>query len=352
MKQILLVLLLALPCLVMAQPPQFEPPCSNGNNRQLIRFVEIDGMDAVPGEDWAAVIDDDGWTVARRTIILLEDFDNGNGTMNNCPDAPAYALDVEGTNSFGLGCPAQNASGTDGYGLANGENFQVVVWDASTGIFYTVPEVLTWFDSFAPFGAPAGGRCDTLNADGQSSLPVTYAYINARSEDGKSVRIKWGTASESGSDVFEVQHSRNFRNFETIATVGAAGESSQLREYAVSDLNPLVGENYYRIKQTDFDGTVSYSGIVLVDLEPRTTVPTLTLYPNPATNYVNVDLGGKWIADVAQISVFSAVGRKVQSYVQPTDAVAQLQVGDLPAGIYLVRVDAGKQRVTRRLVIR
>ena len=51
---------------------------------------------------------------------------------------------------------------------------------------------------------------------------------------------------------------------------------------------PLVGNNYYRIRQVDKDGKVSYSQTVLVIFNPASLI--VSLYPNPARDAVTVRL--------------------------------------------------------------
>jgi hypothetical protein len=59
-----------------------------------------------------------------------------------------------------------------------------------------------------------------------------------------------------------------------------AGNSTQILEYFDVDYNPEQGVNYYRLKQTDFDGKYSFSNIVSVNYN-NTAEGDLNLFPNP-----------------------------------------------------------------------
>ena len=52
--------------------------------------------------------------------------------------------------------------------------------------------------------------------------------------------------------------------FEAIEEVEGAGTTYQSRSYQILDKNPYSGTSYYRLKQTDFDGTFSYSPLRVV----------------------------------------------------------------------------------------
>lgn len=327
---------------VHAQPPQFGEPCSTEKVRLLVRFATINNQPGVPGEDWVAIIDSDGLTVARDTIISLSGY-------LGCPTAPGYALDVFGRSDFGIACPQQGAGNE--YGLDDNEQFRVVAWDASTGVFYTGDEVFTYTNSFLPFPPGPDGNCDTLDYSGQSSLPVEFSYIHAENRGGK-VAVEWATATEINSDYMEIQRSRNFANFETIGRVDAAGTSESLVEYYFQDAAPLVGENYYRVKQVDYDGRVMYSGIVLARVGGSAEQGRLRIFPNPASGSVNLSLDDNWNAESVEVTLVNAIGREVKRWRQATGGTENLQLGGLPAGLYLVRASDGKRKMTRRLLVK
>ena len=84
----------------------------------------------------------------------------------------------------------------------------------------------------------------------------------------KSVILDWNTASEASNGYFEVERSNNTTNFKTIALVldGFATEGSG-KKYAFKEDAAQVRNGhtvYYRLKQFDAYGNVSYSEIVKV----------------------------------------------------------------------------------------
>lgn len=98
-------------------------------------------------------------------------------------------------------------------------------------------------------------------------LSFTANCIPLPNGEGQGVGLKWTTASEINNDYFSIERSADGVTFENIATIQGAGNSSTQINYEFADIPPLsneVGAWYYRLKQTDFDGSYSYSPIIAV----------------------------------------------------------------------------------------
>ena len=123
----------------------------------------------------------------------------------------------------------------------------------------------------------SGNICGTVTV-----LPVEWLYFAGRYFN-QTVQLSWGTASETNNDYFTVQKSADGDYFSPIATVDGAGNSSSIIEYACNDLHPAQGINYYRIKQTDFDGHYDYSGTIALFISADGTA--ITISPTLVTNH-------------------------------------------------------------------
>ncbi len=117
-----------------------------------------------------------------------------------------------------------------------------------------------------------GDNCDA------PPLPVELISLEAVPE-GDHSRVKWSTATETNNDYFEVQRSTDGINFTTISTVPGQGNSSAQVDYTYEDFTPLTTLTYYRLKQVDFDASVTYSQIVSVS--PVTGIGEFYVSPNP-----------------------------------------------------------------------
>jgi hypothetical protein len=90
-----------------------------------------------------------------------------------------------------------------------------------------------------------------------SLLPVQLTSFTVECNNNNPL-LKWTTATETNNDHFTIQRSEDGVNFEDEATIKATGNSSIARNYSFIDYNPLPGTTYYRLSQTDFDGTTTH----------------------------------------------------------------------------------------------
>ncbi len=169
----------------------------------------------------------------------------------------------------------------------------------------------------------------------QNTLPVNLTQFSA-GNNGSAVVLSWTTASELNNERFEIERSGNGKTFEKIGTVTGQGTSSQLKRYAFQDKNPLAGETFYRLVQVDFDGTKTYSKLVMVsNLKAETRI---NLYPNPAQNKVTVTFSGQ--QEPNSIQVLNMLGQVVLTQqIKGTISETQIDLSALPAGTYFLKAD-------------
>lgn len=96
-----------------------------------------------------------------------------------------------------------------------------------------------------------------------SALPITLKDFKASSNNG-TVELSWSTYTETNNAKFELLKFDG-EDFKTFASVSGAGNSRDIRNYVFIDDSPLIGIGYYRLKQVDFDGASTLSGIVSVE---------------------------------------------------------------------------------------
>jgi hypothetical protein len=136
--------------------------------------------------------------------------------------------------------------------------------------------------SFSPF--TFGSK---THGGGVNPLPVVLLNFSAE-PDQDIVNVTWSTASEENSDYFFVERSADGINFNETGRVKAAGNSSSVKEYSLTDNTPLEGMSYYRLKQTDLNGQFTYSNMVKVNINANR--EEMIIYPNPAADKFNIQL--------------------------------------------------------------
>lgn len=183
---------------------------------------------------------------------------------------------------------------------------------------------------------------------GATPMPVGLSAFTAQLE-GAAVRVAWATASEKNNAGFVVERSVAGQPFAAVGTVAGAGSSVVARTYAWLDAKLPAGAAvlYYRLRQTDFDGTITYSPIRAVRLAKATpeAAGQLLAYPNPAHEVVRVQVSAP-AAESAQLEVFDALGRL--KYAQDALAIGgevTVPLAGWPAGLYILRCGKLSQRL-------
>ncbi len=188
---------------------------------------------------------------------------------------------------------------------------------------------------------------------GVNPLPVELLYFKATLKDNE-VELVWETASELNNDHFTIERASDVENFQPVTKIPGRGTASGNRKYQFTDTSPLYGRTYYRLKQTDFDGTVSFSDISAIQYE-EPAHPVLSVYPNPVVSHkVTLRLDGFRNATDVPVTVSDLSGKVVQRKVIsiPEGSAWTYEMDlDVTPGAYLISAGAG-QRLSRILIVR
>lgn len=184
-----------------------------------------------------------------------------------------------------------------------------------------------------------GNSANTIGPSSTLSTPLPVKLVNFSAvREGNTATLTWSTSEESNSDYFEVQRSGDSKVWENLKTVTAKGESSVEVHYSAVDDSPMNGNNFYRLKMVDKDGTFALSKIRNVEFEFKT---GYTLFPNPVSDKLNFRSTEDWNS-VASIKIYNAQG--VEVYTSPSVPVKEVDVKNLPSGTYVVKLSRKKSR--------
>jgi hypothetical protein len=205
----------------------------------------------------------------------------------------------------------------------------------------------------------AGDACNysvtlTNLSGGCVVLPIEMISFNALDLDSK-IELKWSTASESNNDYFVLEKSFDGENYSFLDVIDGAGSSTVLRSYSYSDSNPFDGTTFYRLRQIDYDGKSTLSGVAkIVRVMPEDF--ELSIYPNPASSELNpmVILNGK-ANQKYQLVVTDLLGKQVfqNSLTIQSDIENQVEINTpLVSGIYFITViDQFNKQLTKKLIV-
>ncbi len=183
-------------------------------------------------------------------------------------------------------------------------------------------------------------------------LGVSLTGFNAACKD-RVVDFSWTTESEFKNDYFTLEGSTDGVNYETIKITDGAGTTNDPQAYSVTFDRTNPNMIYFRLKQTDLDGSVTTFNPITVDCEISET--ELYVYPNPSNgNFVAV-LNMKNLSKVAAMRIVDLTGRTVREQEYTTSSgMNQLYIhaGDLPKGEYFLEITPeGKTPMIERFII-
>jgi hypothetical protein len=181
-------------------------------------------------------------------------------------------------------------------------------------------------------------------------LPVTLASFSAKAKtEGKyqSVDVNWSTTAELNSEKFEVEKSADAKKWQLIGTETASKNSKETINYTLTDIAPMAGKSYYRLKMVDLDGSFAYSRIVGMQLENDKI--QVKVFPNPVAQELFVQEEGQ--QSVKEVTIFSNAGNVV-SQTKEVSSEKGVNVKGLRTGTYVVRVKSNDgSHYTHRIVI-
>jgi hypothetical protein len=175
------------------------------------------------------------------------------------------------------------------------------------------------------------------------SLPITLIDFKAGKE-GDFVKLAWSTATQINNDYFLVEKSKNGIDFIPIESLKGAGNSQSILNYQTTDRSPYSGISYYRLKQVDYDGTVSYSKIVAVKFDEH---KNITVSPNPGTGIFNI----QGLNAEAEISVQNPLGQVVLIQKAFSDS-SEIDLSSQPSGVYFIQVNNGEASSSAKIILR
>ncbi len=162
-----------------------------------------------------------------------------------------------------------------------------------------------------------------------TALPVSLLSWDAAVEHD-AVALTWSTATEQRNAYFTVERSTDGKEFHTLTTVEGAGDSQSTRHYRAVDTDPLHGTSYYRLLQTDHDGTLTTFDVVPVHF--KGSGKEARVVPNPVVgrSFVLRDLD-----QVSTVEIRDLSGKLVHRAGRSDLPIA---LPAMPRGVYVVHL--------------
>ena len=226
----------------------------------------------------------------------------------------------------------------DGNGGAAGTNVNTGAAGSNAAGPHSVTAGAAAFTQFAPY----------ILVSQPHPLPVEWLRESAECNH-KEITIKWTTASEQNSNFFTVERSLDGINFSAITTVWAAGNSSSIKNYSAVDTDPYSGTSYYRVRETDFNGSSMTTNLMTVT---GCSNDDVIIYGSQG--YLSVIINA---LDDEQytIELYDVLGQKLLNEIKSVSSgnnYLKLPVSNIASAIYIARVYNSRNAVTKKVFIR
>lgn len=224
----------------------------------------------------------------------------------------------------------------------------VLFWNGNPIIFNeddtaVPPAGLSGDGTWAEVGG--GAPCTSVPTVVDTALPVSWAYFKGERFGKTGIQLKWGTLEEIENAGYYVERSADGLVWQQLAFVPGTESRASVNAYGYLDLQPLDGENLYRLQQIDVAGGTSYSAVIQVSYRPEEGEVLIT--PNPAND--EIALYGPTESGV--VTILTQQGQVVRQIFNYTPG-ASIFVGDLSASLYVLQFGNKSNQASKKIVIR
>lgn len=263
-----------------------------------------------------------------------------------------------------------NASGSGANCTASGGYFSNSSRRISTLITWTGGDTLlasnyTYsFQDYDPGGGASAGNAGLIVPNGQGGttwinnqgcipaattvLAIRLDYFTAVLKDKKGL-VKWRSSYEENIHDFIIEKSLNGKDFFVLKHTTPKNISGS--EYSIEDETLATGNNFYRLKVINLDGTVDYSQVVKINYK-KGTPSGWFVYPNPAQGDASL-VYQSVTTKTLTVSVTDVAGKLISTSIHnitPGNNRINIPSHRMSAGMYMITIFTEGQKETTSFI--
>ena len=146
----------------------------------------------------------------------------------------------------------------------------------------------------------------------------------------------------------------NIFEWEVLGFLDGGGTTNEEVTYTFMDVNPKNGENYYRLTQTDIDGTSKSFSPIVVACESR--VDDYKIFPNPTNTTTTIEFNLEYFqGNNIQLNIKDINGKNRKTI--PVELVRgynrfTIEMEDLPKGFYIIEFIGTRNHLPEKKILR
>ncbi|MBT8391208.1 MAG: T9SS type A sorting domain-containing protein, partial [Ignavibacteria bacterium] len=169
------------------------------------------------------------------------------------------------------------------------------------------------------------------------------------------VILSWQTATEVNNSGFEIlRYAQDDNAWKNIGFVKGKGTTTEMQDYFFTDPNVTQGIYSYRLKQIDYNGSINFSKIIEVEVNPLFEFVLEQNYPNPFNPITKINFQLAEISFV-KIVIFDALGREIVTLVNQEKPAGKYEVewdaSEEPSGIYYYMLKTDEFTQTKKMIL-
>ncbi|MBP8823748.1 MAG: T9SS type A sorting domain-containing protein [Flavobacteriales bacterium] len=264
----------------------------------------------------------------------------------------AYTTPPEVDITFGFDPRETNANGGNAAGLlASNNNLVAQRFNSGSGLWYDIlPMGAQSGNTVAGVVPPTAGdllRSWTLS-NKNLPLPVQLVAWGGKCHGGV-VELKWTTATEQDNAFFTIEKSRDAQDWSAIGTVPGAGNSSSLTGYAFADRD-AQNLAYYRLRQTDINGTTTVSHTIAVGCGPGSGTAIVNAWDDGGHLNLVVSSTAEGLYDLVLMDAQGKVmATRTSQVIANGTTTLRMDTQHIATGIYMVQLYNNANSMSRRV---
>jgi hypothetical protein len=168
--------------------------------------------------------------------------------------------------------------------------------------------------------------------------------------DGDVVTLNWTTATEHGNDYFTIEKSRDANSWSVLGIVDAVGNSLSENNYTFVD-EDSDGLAYYRLSQTDNDGTTRVFDVVAAGCDAQNT-EIVNAWDDGAELNIAVSSTDNGIYDVSLLDAQGKLMKYLGSQaINEGYTTLKINKQGIATGVYVVEFRNVDDLMTRRVML-
>jgi hypothetical protein len=144
------------------------------------------------------------------------------------------------------------------------------------------------------FAIGAHSNFSSLDGGPASKIILRGSLVTFNASSGRnSFTLSWNSIAESACDHYEVERSLDGVHYDKMGEVRGNAENATEESFSFKDnFHPVTGRKfdfYYRLKQVDANGQISYSKVLIARMFNTHSLASLSVTPDPSLNDILVN---------------------------------------------------------------